>query len=520
MKSPSEGYSKFPHLLLLMAVSLGMVALLFAWQGHTDFNLWDEGFFWYGAQRVLVGEVPILNFFAYDPGRYYWAAAFMWLMDNDGVVALRMATAACQVLTLFLVLHVVSLSRKAFSWEMLVFVSASAIVLVMWMYVYYKVFDVAASIALVAAFSYVFEKPSVLRYFGLGACVGLVATIGRNHGVYGLVGCMCLVLLNSLGLRDPIAHGLKAIPALAAGVLLGFAPILFMMLFVDGFASTFIDSITFLFEMKATNLPLPVPWPWRSELLTMPLPFAVHGFLVGFVFIAVLVLPLLSIPWLAMQRLKGRALNPAFAAAALLSFPYAHYVFSRADVPHLSFGIFPLLIACLVGLQELHTRLKWPLLAVLVAGSVALMFPLQPAGKCLLVHKCVAIQVGGDTILVPEKKAKEVALLKTLVAENVSKAGNILVTPYWPGAYPLLNKRSPAFDIYTLLPRSAAFQEKEIARIAAAKPELVIIVDAPLDGGDAHSLANTSPLIYKYVLVNFVEIPVGDSEAVRAFIPR
>lgn len=520
MTGPSKSISNAQHPLLLLAVSICTVALLFAWQGHTDFNLWDEGFFWYGAQRVLAGEIPIRDFLAYDPARYYWAAALMRLMGGDGVVALRIATTAWQIIALFLALYIVTLPRKTFNLEKLVFVAASAVVFVMWMYVYYKVYDVATSIALIAAFAYVLQKPSVPRYFGLGVCIGLVATIGRNHGVYGLVGCLGLVLLNSWGPREWIAHGLKAAPALAAGVVLGYAPVLLMALLVDGFASAFMDSIYFLFEMKATNLPLPVPWPWRSELLTMPLQFAVHGFLVGFVFIAVLVLPLLSIPWLAWQRFKGRALNPAFAAAALLSLPYAHYVFSRADVPHLSFGIFPLLIAYLVGLQDLRPKLKWPLLAALVAGSVALMFPLQPAGKCLLVHKCVAIQVGADTILVPEKKANEVALLKTLVAEHVSKGGTILVTPSWPGAYALLNKRSPAFDIYTLLNRSTAFQEREIARIAAAKPELVIIVDEPLDGGDAHSFENTNSLIYQYVLSNFFEVPSGVYGAVRAFTPK
>lgn len=513
-------FPKYRHSMLLMAVSLCTVALLFAWQGHTDFNLWDEGFLWYGAQRVMAGEIPIRDFLAYDPARYYWAAALMRLIGSDGVVALRVASAASQALALFLALRLVNRPKNAIHPEKLGFVAAATVVLVMWMYVYYKVYDVAASIALVAAIASVFEKPTALRYFGLGVCVGLVATIGRNHGVYGLVGCAGLVVFNGLGTRGLLALGLKPVAALLAGVVLGFAPVLLMMLWVDGFASAFMDSIYFLFETKATNLPLPVPWPWRAQVLAMPLSFAAHGFLVGFVFIAALLFPFLSIAWLVGQRLKGRAINPTFAAAALMSLPYAHYVFSRADVPHLSFGIFPLLVGCLVVLRNMQLKLQWPLLASLVAASVALMLPLQPGGKCLLVHKCVAIQVAGDTIRMPEKKAKEVELLKTLVADHVSKDGNILVTPSWPGAYAVLNKRSAVFDIYTLLNRSTAFQKKEIARIAAAKPELVIIVDEPLDGGDAHSLEHTNPLIYEYVLANFVEVPVSGSSTVRAFRPQ
>ncbi|MEO7106335.1 MAG: hypothetical protein ABIZ09_08185 [Rhodoferax sp.] len=520
MTAPEVGHLKSRHTLLLFAVSLATVALLFVWQGHQDFNLWDEGFFWYGAKRVLAGDVPIRDFLAYDPARYYWAAALMRLIDSNGIVALRAATAVCQVLALFLALCTVMRHGKVATREKLVFVVASAITLVMWMYVYCKVYDVAASIVLIAAFAFVIERSSQARYFWLGVCVGLMASIGRNHGVYGLVGCAGLVVLNGLGTRVGFFQWFKPVPTFVAGVVLGFAPILLMMLLVDGFASAFMDSVYFLFEMKATNLPLPVPWPWSPELLSMPLQFAVHGFLVGFVFIGVVLLPLVSLPWLAWQRYKGRGMNPAFAAAALLSLPYAHYVFSRADVPHLSFGVFPLLVASLVALQGLQPKLKWTLLAGLVAGSIALMFPLQPAGKCLLVHKCVTLQVAGDTLNVPEQKAKEVEWLKKLAAEHLSQDGNILVTPSWPGAYALLNKRAPVLDIYALLKRSTAFQEQEIVRIAAAKPELVVIVNEPLDGGDAHSLENTNPLIYQYVLTHFVGIPSGNFEAAKAYTPK
>jgi len=87
-----------------MLLAVGAVLVSFLWQGHMGISTGDEGFLWYGAQRVLRGEVPLRDFYSYDPGRYYYVAMIMTLLRNDGIIALRIANAIIQAMGLFLAL--------------------------------------------------------------------------------------------------------------------------------------------------------------------------------------------------------------------------------------------------------------------------------------------------------------------------------------------------------------------------------------------------------------------------------
>ena len=68
------------------AVLLSAVASLtvFSLQWRYGFNLGDEGWLWYISQRTALGDVPLRDFFSYDPGRYYWTAGVFKLLGRSG----------------------------------------------------------------------------------------------------------------------------------------------------------------------------------------------------------------------------------------------------------------------------------------------------------------------------------------------------------------------------------------------------------------------------------------------------
>ena len=119
--------------------------------------------------------------------------------------------------------------------------------------------------------------------------------------------------------------------------------------------------------------------------------------------------------------------------------------------------------------------------------------------------------------MVDPATAADVALLRQLAAQYAPNGQTFIAAPYWPGAYALLERKAPMWEIYPLFSRSAAFQQREIERIRAAKPGFAIIFDMPLDVRDAVRFKNSHPLIEKYIENNFERVPYTPNPAYQIY---
>jgi hypothetical protein len=498
--------SKSNHrFLTAFTLAVAVVLLLFFWQGNKGFSLWDEGFLWYGSQRVVLGEVPIRDFMAYDPGRYYWSAAIMSLVGDNGIMSLRAAVALFQSVGLLVALLLINHARRG---QSLLYMALSAITLAAWMFPRHKLFDISLSIFLIGVLTLLILSPTKRRHFLVGLSVGLIAVFGRNHGFYGVIGSLGVIFwLNLKRNQDP--GFIKGVTIWGIGVALGFTPVLFMAGMIPGFAEAFWESIRFLlFEAKATNLGLPTPWPWRINFSAMQTDAAIRGILIGLFFIGIAMFSALSLVWVIWQQLNRRILPPALVASSFMALPYVHYAFSRADIAHLAQGIFPFLIGCLILISTRTIKIKLTLVTILCAASLWVMSAFHPAARCIS-RECVEIEVSGNLLEVSSSTAKDVALLRTLAAEYAPNGENFIAAPFWPGAYPLLQRKSAMWEIYALWPRTKAFQLSEIERLIAAKPQFAVIINAPLNGREELRFQNTHPLIHGYVAAHFERIPAS-----------
>lgn len=483
--------------ILLMTVT-GILALFF-WQGHQGFSLFDEGFLWYGAQRVMVGEVPMRDFMAYDIGRYYWSAAFMSLLGDNGIVALRVAATIFQTIALYIGLAVLVRSSTK---QSRIFWLLASITLVAWMAPQFRLFDSSLPIMLVGALSFLVEQPSSRRYFLTGLIVGLVAVFGRNHGMYGVAGSLG-VMIYLTARRENGPSLITAFASWLLGVVVGYLPVLVFLAVVPGFALAFWESIRLLFEIKATNLALPVLWPWLVPFWGMPIVNAVRSVLEGVFFIAIVVFGMLGIVWVIRKWLQNKPVSPTLIASIFLALPYAHYAYSRADLAHLGPGIPPFLIGILALLAGQPAKIKWPFAALLCGASLLVMLPTHPRWYCYSSQDCVEVNVAGDKLKVVRETAGNLATLNKLAERYAPGDRTFIAAPFWPGAYAALGRKSPMWEIYVLFPRSVAFQQAEIERIKAANPGFAVIDDFPLDGRDDLRFRNTHPIVDQYIRDNF-----------------
>jgi hypothetical protein len=475
-----------------------VVGIAFYAEGSIGYNLWDEGFLWYGAQRVQLGEVPLRDFMAYDIARYYWSAGIMGLLGSSSLLALRFTEFAFQWIGITVGLWLLARRPKSIHpIELLL----AAVVLKVWMFPWYKSFDITASILLIAALARLLETPTRRQYFITGVVVGLAAILGRNHGVYGAVGSA--LAIGGMALRQRQPAPLIQSWAWAAGVAVGYLPMLVVIAAIPGLPAAFWDSLVAHFQMGSTNLSLPIPWPWRVHLQGVPLRESLSEILLGLGFIA---LPLFGAVG-TLQFFRGRGPLPGskalVMAAAVLAAAYSHYAFSRADIAHLGLGIFPLLVGIFAALQFLPRRWRGLVAVGAAIASLILMLPVSASWKCYRWRDCVDVTVQGEHLLMEPWAASDFRVVQGLVDQYAGDGRTFLVVPFWPGAYPGFGRKCPTWEIYPLVHRSADFQLAEVERIKAARPGFVLIYDYPLDGREELRFRNTHPLEEQYIRAHF-----------------
>ena len=495
-----------------MLTAIGTTALWFGLTWRYGFDLADEGYYWYGAQRVLRGEVPMRDFMSYDIGRYYWAAFFMHLIGDDGIFGARISAAVWQIVGSFVGVNICLMSLRQSGVVRWVFAVLITSILTVWVWPYYKVYDHFTSVLVVAALVLMLKSIKPSAWLFAGAVIGVAAIMGRNHGVYGMVAALLVISLLLIKASSSWAViGLCGYFLL--GVLIGFSPTLIMMFAVEGFASAFIDSILMMVQTGATNISLPVPWPWEVKFQGMGFLLTAQKLLVGMGFVILLAFPLLGVLVLTYQHFDlSSDSQKVFVAAIAAAIPYAHYAFSRADEAHLALGIFPVLLGLLsLGGSMIGLR---PLLVgfALLATSLLTIGSSQPyLSAWLFKTKLVRTDVGGQQLLMYPGTSKLLQFATEAISHQSTGSKHFLAVPNMTSLYAIYRTKMPIWEIYSLIPRDGRFEGREIERLELSWPDLVLLSDHALDGNPLFKYSQMRPLINEWITSRYLLTDVGEN---------
>lgn len=468
----------------------GAICFLFMyWQRRYDLNLADEGFLWYGAQRIGSGELPLRDFQSYDPGRYFWAAAWMGFLGDDGVVALRIGNAVWGAITVWIATWAVTLGRGDRGPLRVLIVG---LIFALWMVPAYKVSDSFALVLLMLGLTRLVQRPTAIRCFQAGLCWGMAAMIGINHALYGAVAGLFTFLYVG-GTPHPVRSAISAF----GGAVAGYSPVIALHAIAPGFTAAYLDGIARLFEYGETNQALPFPTILGFlQVPQMGFLMAATETLAGLLFIGVPILWLLLSWHLRRHEARARA-TPIIPAALILSLPYAHYAYSRADPLHVAVSVLPVMAAMLAVGLEARLAARRVILAATFLFSLIFTAHMHPGYYHLRGYLTEAVTVRGDRLLVRPQTAASIRAVQK-VAQAAGSA-NFFAGPYMPGAYALAGRKAPVWEIYMLFPARPARQQAEIARLKRDGVRHALIKDERADGRPDLGLAQTHPLIFDYL---------------------
>jgi hypothetical protein len=544
--SPAAPASARAGLLLPAVLAIVLSAALLLAQRRLDFTVNEEGFLWYGAVAAAQGDVPLRDFYSYDPGRYYWAALWSPLVGN-GLLGLRTATAAFGALGLFCGLLA---ARRALASPLAL--AGAGLVLTLWLLPRNKIYESAITMAAVLAATVLVDQPSRRRHLLAGALTGFALFMGKNHGLYLGVAFLFLILLlhfrrasageitaaatetPATSAPPPAAPAGREIPAapdappattawrrlagqlatFGAGILLGATPLLAMLAFVPGFARAYLESILFFVQEGRTNFPRPVPWPWRFDFAHMPLWGAAQTlstsscFLLTAVFFTLGVLALLAAPGARLRR------HPLLAGAIAVGAVYTHHAFSRADLAHLAPSISPLLLAllalptaCAAAAGGRRPRLRRPtglaagiVVALLLAAvTLATALPAQPFYRQFTTHAMRPYRVAGEDLLLRPRILDTLAWVERTAAARIPPGAPILLAPSLPGLYPILGRRAPVWDIYPIWPAAGRLDERMLSDLRRNRVAWAFLQSTAVDSRDELLFRNTHPQTWAYL---------------------
>jgi hypothetical protein len=114
--------------------------------------------------------------------------------------------------------------------------------------------------------------------------------------------------------------------------------------------------------------------------------------------------------------------------------------------------------------------------------------------------------VGVDTLRLDRGQIAFIKSVQQFAENNLKPGENILISPFYPGLYPILKRNAPIWDAFPIHNATMAEQERSIKDMKLHKVSCAILWDNPLDGLEELRFSRTHPDLWEYLMKNYGRI--------------
>lgn len=481
------------EILGILATATLLVSLFYLPGIRTGINFADEGYLWYGTLKVLEGEVPIRDFRAYDPGRYYWCAIWMLLFGKN-LLSVRIALSVAQILALSAGLAVIYIATRG-AWLPTIL---TGLAMIGWTYPLHKQIDILFSMTTPLMAVLLVDSPFASQYVLSGMYVGVCFLFGLNHGIYAGGGLLALILV--MGFGD---QGLSLNDSLAGyitGLSLGVLPIFAMFIFVPRlFKVYWRQKISRVLRRGTANLSFPIPWLWKSELFQLRQLDKGGQFVVKCMFTFIPVLYVIAILPVISGDISVMTREWAMVAVACSGLFYWHHAVSRADLSHLAQSIAPFIMLLVIFFAEF--TYGWAATCVLIAVSLRYVYLAHASWVKHFFKACdlEKVNIGETALWLEPWQANYLGRVRSLVEAHSKQGDFVLLLPNLVAFYSMLQRKPAVYDLFCVYPATEAEETQMIEELSTQEVGFALINNEPTDAREDLRFSHTHPGVWQYL---------------------
>ena len=488
-------------ILALIGISALLIACFYVPDIRFGLNMGDEGYLWYGVKKVLEKKIPIRDFRAYDPGRYYWMLPW-YLLFGKNIVSLRIAQVFTQFITVFICLLFIYTMKQT------VLLSALfCLCIVPWLIPRHKQIDFLFSILTPLIIFLVIQIPSFSSLFLLGIYFGVCLFFGLNHAIYAFISLILLFSLMSV--KGTIGLAEMNFIALFSGFFLLLLPVFFALAFVPRlFSKYWQEKIVRIITRGQANLRLPLPWLWNKNT---PQLNGLSSLNKGFIKLVFSAMPLLYsgvvVQFFISEDLTRSLLTNLVLACSGMA--YFHHASSRADISHIAQSSLPftLILINLLGSYWLF----FLLIGYVYFSFFSIYWPSIEWLKYWRNSKHYKkLKMKSASIIIPAQQEIHINKIKNLVTKYSSVNDFVVLLPNIVSFYPLLEREPAIYNVFSVYAATKREQQEMIEQLSLNQPSFILINNNAIDARDQLKFSNSHSSVWQYIENNFYEINSKD----------